>query len=1430
MNKVYFELKGILMKKLKVLTILGFLIIINVLIISNESSAQTYWMSAKAGNWSGTSNVWQKSTDGGTTYVYAGTGYPSTSSDYIEYISHAITLNANVTVCGLWVANSVGSLTINSGNTLVLTQGSSGNQFKIEGTCTNNGIITLNTGIWCYIKNTLTNNGTINNYSTGFYLQQYDVSTYGNITTASAKTFSNAGTINIESGATFTNNGNFYNYISTTVGTVSVSGTLANNSTTFSNKTGSTNATINVYGILQNSQTFSADGTITVFSSGKYQHTATTVVGTIPVCVWNSGSTCEIIGFTSTPMANIPGLNQTFQNFIWNCPNQLSNLILGRDYTTFTVSGNFTIRNCGGYKLYFGYLYSYTVSVGGNFIVEAGGFECWNSSSQTSTINVTGNYTQSAGDAKFITTTGSYSTMTVGGAFTLSGGNFYMNSATATLAATLSVTGIFTVSGGNFYPNNSNTTYPSVINLGNNFVFSSGTFASTKNTNVYFGMSGTQTFTSGGTFSGDIHFIVKNGAILGFATAATALINSDASSEFTIQSGGGMLITHASGISTTASTGCIQVGGTQTYSSSGNYEYSTTVAQVTGNALPITVNNFTKSGSSTTTLTAASLTISGTATWTAGTLNIAAKTLTMNGAIVNTAGTVTCDASSTIAVGGSGATSVLPTITGGTSSLTINRAAGVTMGGALTVVNLTLTNGNLDLGSNSLTLNGELSNSGGNLVIQSTSSLSFGGSGTQITIPSGVTALNSLTINRTNGVVLNSDLTLSGTLTLTSGVFTLGAHTLTLNGLISTTSGTLTGGATSNIIFGGALANTTLPAVSGGLNNLTINRANGITLGSSLTVEGTLTLTTGALTLAASSNMTLNGGYSLTSGSIVGNSTANLIINNSATAITLPTAALTLNSLTINRASGVTLGGNTTVNGGLTLSSGNLNVGSYTLTIYGDVTTTSGALVTTSSSSLGFYGGATPTNYSLPSTVTALTNLIVNRNNGVTMNNSLGVTGTLNLMAGNLIIGANTLTASGTLSRTSGYFYGGTTSNLLVNGSGATTLYLNNGINNLTINRTSGVTLGTSVDVNGVLTLTTGTLTLGANNLVLGSSSTVSGTPSSANMIITNSTGVLRKMFTSTGSFTFPVGTTTYYTPATINFTSGTFGAGAYLDILTVASKHSNNTAGTDYLKRYWTFNQYNISNFTYNVNLQYISPTDVNGTEANIYAGKWDGSLWQLFAQANTSTHQLSGTGATSFSTYTGGSQSAMPVSLSSFTSSALGRDINLKWITSSETNNTGFNIERKTTETEWSKVGFVAGKGTTNELTSYAYTDTKLNTGKYQYRLKQIDNNGNFEYHSLNGEVEIGVPVKYALSQNYPNPFNPSTKIDFAIPLDSRVSVIIYDITGREVSNLINNEFRKAGYYTININASTLSSGIYFYRMTTNKFIETRKMILLK
>jgi hypothetical protein len=148
--------------------------------------------------------------------------------------------------------------------------------------------------------------------------------------------------------------------------------------------------------------------------------------------------------------------------------------------------------------------------------------------------------------------------------------------------------------------------------------------------------------------------------------------------------------------------------------------------------------------------------------------------------------------------------------------------------------------------------------------------------------------------------------------------------------------------------------------------------------------------------------------------------------------------------------------------------------------------------------------------------------------------------------------------------------------------------------------------------------------------------------------------------------------------------------------------------------------------------------------------------------------------------------------------------------------------------------EVGFVSGKGTVNTPTNYSFEDRNLQTGKYKYRLKQIDVNGNFEYFALNGEVEIGVPKKFDLSQNYPNPFNPNTVISYQLPVDSKILLIVYDIAGREIARLVNNEYKKAGYHTTDFNAGILSSGIYFYRMISKSsdkdFVETRKMVLLK
>ena len=195
------------------------------------------------------------------------------------------------------------------------------------------------------------------------------------------------------------------------------------------------------------------------------------------------------------------------------------------------------------------------------------------------------------------------------------------------------------------------------------------------------------------------------------------------------------------------------------------------------------------------------------------------------------------------------------------------------------------------------------------------------------------------------------------------------------------------------------------------------------------------------------------------------------------------------------------------------------------------------------------------------------------------------------------------------------------------------------------------------------------------------------------------------------------------------------------------------------------------------------------------------------------------------------------MPVELSSFTSNVISRDVKLNWTTASEVNNAGFEIQKSEVRSqksgEWTKVGYITGNGTKTTPTNYSFEDKKLNTGKYNYRLKQTDYNGNFEYFNLTGEIEIGVPNKFDISQNYPNPFNPTTKIDFELPYDSKVSIKLYDISGREVMTLVN-ETKASGYYTVQMNGNNLSSGMYFYRISAEgngqNFVSTKKLILIK
>ena len=191
------------------------------------------------------------------------------------------------------------------------------------------------------------------------------------------------------------------------------------------------------------------------------------------------------------------------------------------------------------------------------------------------------------------------------------------------------------------------------------------------------------------------------------------------------------------------------------------------------------------------------------------------------------------------------------------------------------------------------------------------------------------------------------------------------------------------------------------------------------------------------------------------------------------------------------------------------------------------------------------------------------------------------------------------------------------------------------------------------------------------------------------------------------------------------------------------------------------------------------------------------------------------------------------LPVELSSFIAINKLNDITLNWETKTEVNCAKFEIERKSISTEWCNISSLLANGNSNVSKQYSFTDKKLNSGKYSYRLKMIDLDGKFQYSDLI-DIEIAVPKEFILSQNYPNPFNPSTKIDYQLPLDSRVTIELYNIVGQKVGELVNKE-QTAGYYSIALNKE-MASGVYIYRMVAsdkikgNNFVSIKKMVMIK
>ncbi len=190
----------------------------------------------------------------------------------------------------------------------------------------------------------------------------------------------------------------------------------------------------------------------------------------------------------------------------------------------------------------------------------------------------------------------------------------------------------------------------------------------------------------------------------------------------------------------------------------------------------------------------------------------------------------------------------------------------------------------------------------------------------------------------------------------------------------------------------------------------------------------------------------------------------------------------------------------------------------------------------------------------------------------------------------------------------------------------------------------------------------------------------------------------------------------------------------------------------------------------------------------------------------------------------------SFVPVELVSFTAAYNSGAVDLRWQTATELNNHGFEIQRSFGNNSWTTIGFIKGEGTSSLPVTYSYTDhPETNSGsKVTYRLKQLDLDGSFKY---SGEVEVVTqqPYSFALEQNYPNPFNPTTTIEFTIPSEREVSLVLYNSMGEEIKVLLNNILRE-GKHTLQFDGSELSSGMYLLMLKSGSESVSRKLMLMK
>ncbi len=432
--------------------------------------------------------------------------------------------------------------------------------------------------------------------------------------------------------------------------------------------------------------------------------------------------------------------------------------------------------------------------------------------------------------------------------------------------------------------------------------------------------------------------------------------------------------------------------------------------------------------------------------------------------------------------------------------------------------------------------------------------------------------------------------------------------------------------------------------------------------------------------------------------------------------------------------------------------------------------------------------------------------------------------------AGTLNGAASTMNIAGGL--TVSTFTAGT-STIVLNGTSAQSLggYT---FNNFTVNNSAGLTLTIDIGVGGTLTLTNGVVTTGANKI------NVTSNLEGAVVITAGSVNgeLQRPVIHPPGGpaqvYQFTDQNTAIILPASTDIPQQT------ISVISYPGTPAPNQQGGLGINRYYTVTV--PGSLTAALRLAYLDG-ELNGVgESDLAMFRYQ-SGWGLLAGSavDSANNFMELAGVSTWSDWTMGSASnPLPIQLGSFTGVALSNGhVRLNWMTLSELNNYGFEVQRSTeaaTGYETIPNSFVQGHGTTTEPQYYTYTDVTSTPGSWYYRLKQYDLDATVHYtEGIQIDILTGVgdaetiPVAFEVSQNYPNPFNPSTSIKFALPERTHVTLRVYNLLGKEVATLVNGDF-SAGRHDVQWNASDVASGVYMYRIQAGNFVETRKLTLIK